>query len=175
VFIILAAVLMALYFRTLKMSLAAVLALVHDLVITAGVYGALGFEDLSAALVPRVCLAQPEALQAAFRALDADGDGVIGVEDIAATLRARARVRRPVPAGGQGAPATAPSPWRASPLCQGGGGVEEPEGDDGALLFAAAVVDEALGLCGGGRGGGVRFAEFVRVVAPPRDDIECAQ
>jgi preprotein translocase subunit SecF len=51
VFIILAAVLMALYFRTLKMSLAAVLALVHDLVITAGVYGALGFEVTPAAVI----------------------------------------------------------------------------------------------------------------------------
>lgn len=51
VFIILAAVLMALYFRTLKMSAAAVLALIHDLVITAGVYGALGFEVTPAAVI----------------------------------------------------------------------------------------------------------------------------
>ncbi|MFM6939636.1 MAG: protein translocase subunit SecF [Rhodoluna sp.] len=51
VFIILAAVLMALYFRTLKMSIAAVLALLHDLVITAGVYGALGFEVTPAAVI----------------------------------------------------------------------------------------------------------------------------
>ena len=51
VFIILAAVLMALYFRTLKMSMAAVLALLHDLVITAGVYGALGFEVTPAAVI----------------------------------------------------------------------------------------------------------------------------
>ena len=51
VFIILAAVLMALYFRTLKMSAAAVLALLHDLVITAGVYGALGFEVTPAAVI----------------------------------------------------------------------------------------------------------------------------
>ncbi len=51
VFIILAAVLMALYFRTLKMSLAAVAALVHDLIITAGVYGALGFEVTPAAVI----------------------------------------------------------------------------------------------------------------------------
>jgi preprotein translocase subunit SecF len=51
VFIILAAVLMALYFRTLKMSAAAVLALVHDLIITAGVYGALGFEVTPAAVI----------------------------------------------------------------------------------------------------------------------------
>jgi preprotein translocase subunit SecF len=51
VFIILAAVMMALYFRTLKMSAAAVLALLHDLVITAGVYGALGFEVTPAAVI----------------------------------------------------------------------------------------------------------------------------
>ena len=50
-FVALAAVLMALYFRTLKMSLAAVLALVHDLIITAGVYGALGFEVTPAAVI----------------------------------------------------------------------------------------------------------------------------
>ncbi|MEY5057584.1 MAG: hypothetical protein RI987_388, partial [Actinomycetota bacterium] len=51
VFVALAAVLMALYFRTLKMSLAAVLALVHDLIITAGVYGTLGFEVTPAAVI----------------------------------------------------------------------------------------------------------------------------
>jgi preprotein translocase subunit SecF len=51
VFIILAAVLMAVYFRTLKMSAAAVIALLHDLVITAGVYGAFGFEVTPAAVI----------------------------------------------------------------------------------------------------------------------------
>jgi preprotein translocase subunit SecF len=51
VFIALAAVLMALYFRTIKMSLAAVLALIHDLILTAGVYGALGFEVTPAAVI----------------------------------------------------------------------------------------------------------------------------
>jgi len=51
VFIALAAVLMALYFRTLKMSAAAMLALLHDLIITAGVYGALGFEVTPAAVI----------------------------------------------------------------------------------------------------------------------------
>lgn len=51
VFIVLAAILMALYFRTIKMSIAAVLALLHDLVITAGVYGALGFEVTPAAVI----------------------------------------------------------------------------------------------------------------------------
>lgn len=51
VFVILAAILMALYFRTLKMSAAAMIALAHDLVITAGVYGALGFEVTPAAVI----------------------------------------------------------------------------------------------------------------------------
>ena len=51
VFIALAAVFMALYFRTLKMSAAAILALIHDLIITAGVYGALGFEVTPAAVI----------------------------------------------------------------------------------------------------------------------------
>ena len=51
VFVALAAVLMALYFRTLKMSAAAMLALLHDLIITAGVYGALGFEVTPAAVI----------------------------------------------------------------------------------------------------------------------------
>lgn len=51
VFVILAAILMALYFRTLKMSAAALIALAHDLVITAGVYGALGFEVTPAAVI----------------------------------------------------------------------------------------------------------------------------
>lgn len=50
-FVILAAILMALYFRTIKMSAAALLALLHDLVITAGVYGALGFEVTPAAVI----------------------------------------------------------------------------------------------------------------------------
>jgi preprotein translocase subunit SecF len=51
VFIVLAAILMALYFRTLKMSIAAVGALIHDLIITAGIYGALGFEVTPAAVI----------------------------------------------------------------------------------------------------------------------------
>ena len=50
-FIVLAAILMALYFRTLKMSIAAVVALGHDLIITAGVYGTLGFEVTPAAVI----------------------------------------------------------------------------------------------------------------------------
>jgi preprotein translocase subunit SecF len=51
VFVALAAIFMALYFRTLKMSFAAVAALVHDLIITAGIYGALGFEVTPAAVI----------------------------------------------------------------------------------------------------------------------------
>ena len=51
VFVILAAIAMALYFRTVKMSLAAVIALLHDLVITACVYGALRFEVTPAAVI----------------------------------------------------------------------------------------------------------------------------
>ncbi|NDE89495.1 MAG: protein translocase subunit SecF, partial [Micrococcales bacterium] len=50
-FIALAAVLMALYFRTLKMSIAAISSLIHDLVITAGIYGAFGFEVTPAAVI----------------------------------------------------------------------------------------------------------------------------
>jgi preprotein translocase subunit SecF len=42
-FLVLAIIFMALYFRTWKMSLAAIVALLHDLVIVAGVYAVLGF------------------------------------------------------------------------------------------------------------------------------------
>ena len=48
VFLGLAAILMAIYFRTWKMSAAAMVALAHDLVITVGVYGAVGFEITNA-------------------------------------------------------------------------------------------------------------------------------
>lgn len=51
VFMIFAAVVMAIYFRTWKMSLAAMIALVHDLIITAGVYGITGFEITPAAMI----------------------------------------------------------------------------------------------------------------------------
>lgn len=51
VFIVLAGIMMALYFRTWKMSLAAVIALAHDLILTAGVYGILGFEVTPAAVI----------------------------------------------------------------------------------------------------------------------------
>ncbi|WP_353987880.1 protein translocase subunit SecF [Ruicaihuangia caeni] len=51
IFIVLAAAFMALYFRTWKMSLAALSALAHDLIITIGVYGMLGFEITPAAVI----------------------------------------------------------------------------------------------------------------------------
>ena len=51
VFIVLAVVFMAIYFRTWKMSLAALISLVHDVVITVGVYGVFGFEITPAAVI----------------------------------------------------------------------------------------------------------------------------
>jgi len=51
VFLALAAIVMALYFRTWKMSLAALIALLHDLVLTAGIYGITGFEVTPAAVI----------------------------------------------------------------------------------------------------------------------------
>ncbi len=51
VFLALAALFMGIYFRTWKMSLAALIALAHDLIITAGVYGILGFEVTPAAVI----------------------------------------------------------------------------------------------------------------------------
>lgn len=51
VFLGLAALLMALYFRTWKMSMAAMLALLHDLIVTIGVYAAIGFEITPAAVI----------------------------------------------------------------------------------------------------------------------------
>ena len=51
VFVALAAVFMAVYFRTWKMSLAALIKLVHDLVITVGIYGVFGFEISPAAVI----------------------------------------------------------------------------------------------------------------------------
>jgi len=50
-FVVLAAVMMGVYFRTFKMALAAVTALLHDLIVTAGIYGALGFEVTPAAVI----------------------------------------------------------------------------------------------------------------------------
>ena len=49
VFLILVSVLMAFYFRTFKMSIAALAALAHDVVITAGIYALTGFEVTPAA------------------------------------------------------------------------------------------------------------------------------
>ncbi|HEY0251302.1 MAG TPA: protein translocase subunit SecF [Kofleriaceae bacterium] len=51
VFLVLAAVFMAIYFRTWKMSVAAIVTLLHDIIITAGVYGALGFEITPSAVI----------------------------------------------------------------------------------------------------------------------------
>jgi preprotein translocase subunit SecF len=51
VFVILAVIFMAIYFRTWKMSLAALISLVHDIVITVGVYGVFGFEITPAAVI----------------------------------------------------------------------------------------------------------------------------
>jgi preprotein translocase subunit SecF len=51
VFVLFAAVLMALYFRTWKMSAAAILSLLHDLIITAGVYAATGFTITPATII----------------------------------------------------------------------------------------------------------------------------
>lgn len=51
VFLVLAALVMALYFRTWKMSLVAIIALLHDLVITAGIYGITGFEVTPGAVI----------------------------------------------------------------------------------------------------------------------------
>lgn len=51
VFIVFATIMMALYFRTWKMSLAAMTALFHDLIITAGIYGISGFEVTPAAMI----------------------------------------------------------------------------------------------------------------------------
>jgi preprotein translocase subunit SecF len=51
VFLLFAALVMAIYFRTWKMSLASIIALLHDLVITAGIYGISGFEITPAAMI----------------------------------------------------------------------------------------------------------------------------
>jgi preprotein translocase subunit SecF len=50
-FLLLAAIVMALYFRTWKMSLAAIQALLADLIVTTGVYAAVGWEISPAALI----------------------------------------------------------------------------------------------------------------------------
>lgn len=51
VFLLFATIVMALYFRTWKMSLAALVALFHDLILTAGIYGISGFEITPAAVI----------------------------------------------------------------------------------------------------------------------------
>lgn len=51
VFLLFVGVVMTIYFRSWKMVVAAFVALVHDVVITAGVYGALGFEITPAAVI----------------------------------------------------------------------------------------------------------------------------
>jgi preprotein translocase subunit SecF len=51
VFLSLVTILMALYFRTLKMSLAALVALAHDIIITLGIYALVGFEITPAAVI----------------------------------------------------------------------------------------------------------------------------
>ncbi|MCF8548489.1 MAG: protein translocase subunit SecF [Pontimonas sp.] len=51
VFLILVSLVMALYFRTWKLSIAALTALAHDLILTAGVYGVLGYEITPAAVI----------------------------------------------------------------------------------------------------------------------------
>jgi len=50
-FLLLAALIMAVYFRTWKMSLAAIIALLADLVATVGIYAAVGFEISPAAMI----------------------------------------------------------------------------------------------------------------------------
>ncbi|WP_337062707.1 protein translocase subunit SecF [Kineococcus sp. G2] len=51
IFFVLVSVVMALYFRTWTMALASMVALVHDLVITAGVYALIGFEVTPASVI----------------------------------------------------------------------------------------------------------------------------
>lgn len=51
VFIAFASLVMALYFRTWKMSVAAIVALFHDVIVTAGIYGVTGLEITPAAVI----------------------------------------------------------------------------------------------------------------------------
>ncbi len=51
VFVVLALVFLALYFRTWKMSIAAILKLMHDLIVTVGIYAATGWEITPAAVI----------------------------------------------------------------------------------------------------------------------------
>ena len=51
IFLVIVSVLMSLYFRSWKMSAAALVALAHDLIITVGIYGAFGLEVTPAAVI----------------------------------------------------------------------------------------------------------------------------
>ncbi|WP_210505705.1 protein translocase subunit SecF [Naasia sp. SYSU D00057] len=51
IFLVAVGVFMAFYFRTWKMAVAAMVALLHDLILTAGVYGIVGFEVTPAAVI----------------------------------------------------------------------------------------------------------------------------
>lgn len=51
IFLVLVAIVMAVYFRTWKMSVAGLVSLIHDLIITAGLYGIVGFEITPAAVI----------------------------------------------------------------------------------------------------------------------------
>jgi len=51
VFLIVVSIFMAVYFRTFKMSVAALAALAHDVIITIGIYGLIGFEVTPAAVI----------------------------------------------------------------------------------------------------------------------------
>jgi preprotein translocase subunit SecF len=51
VFVVLVAIVMAVYFRNVRASLAAIVTLVHDMLITAGVYGVVGFEVTPATVI----------------------------------------------------------------------------------------------------------------------------
>jgi hypothetical protein len=74
--------------------------------------GALGFEDLQAALFPRVALLH--SLPAVFAELDADSDGYVGLLDIVSTLWARERA---VATGRAGAGLTTSLPMPLAALC----------------------------------------------------------
>lgn len=51
IFVIIVSLVMAAYFRTWKMALAALIAMVHDIVLTVGAYGVFGFEITPAAMI----------------------------------------------------------------------------------------------------------------------------
>lgn len=51
IFLVLVALMLALYFRTWKMSFAALIALAHDIVITVGIYSIVGFEVTPASMI----------------------------------------------------------------------------------------------------------------------------